>query len=125
MQRVRQFISIRRQLVARGIHPTLLAQMDDEGPTEAAIMFGQQLLANSADFKTLNTQAAALSTASKQLGAEAAALMGPTAGREVRVGSAVGATIINNYTTVNAPQNMNPDEVGQAVASRIVAGLKR
>jgi TP901 family phage tail tape measure protein len=124
LARVRRFIELRRKLVAKGISPFLLEQLDSEGPSESAIMFAEDLLRQPDLFSQLNRQSAALTTASNRLGAQTAALHGPGAGREVRYGNQSGQTIVVQIGAINAPQNMNPRQVGDQVASRVVARLR-
>jgi TP901 family phage tail tape measure protein len=123
LARVREFHRLRSQLVARGIHPALLAELDAEGPTEAGLLFARAAASDQAALTDLNRQSAALVTESNRLGAQTAALHGPGAGREVRYGAQSGQTIVINQV-VNAPQNMNPRQVGDQVASRVVARLR-
>jgi TP901 family phage tail tape measure protein len=124
LARVRRFIGLRRKLVAAGVSPFLLEQLDSEGPSESAILFAEDLLRQPDLFRQLNRQSAALTTASNRLGADTAMVHGPRAGREVRYGNQTGQTVVVQIGAINAPQNMNPNQVGNAVAARVVAKLR-
>jgi len=116
--RIRKFAELRRRLVAAGIHPALLAELDDEGPTEAAIQFATELLNTPGALAGLNKQAAQLQLASNQLGADTAAIHGRGPSGAPRRGHSSMITNIN--VVVNAPQTMSPEQVGAAVAARLL-----
>lgn len=112
-----------RILSARGLSPYLLSQLVAEGPTEGALTFANELLRDPIALAALNAQSARLVQVGNQIGSMAAqpAFLQPLSGREIARESRNAR--VYAPVNVNAPQSMSPDQVGNAVANRLVGAL--
>jgi TP901 family phage tail tape measure protein len=116
-----EFTSLMGQLSAKGTSPFILAQLDQEGPTEGGLVFARQLLKDEAGRRALNAQSARLVQVGISYGRTS---LGFSAGwSEQQIARIARDAQVYAPVTVHAPQNMSAQQVGDATAQRIVTKL--
>jgi TP901 family phage tail tape measure protein len=116
-----EFTTLMGQLSAKGTSPFILAQLDQEGPTEGALVFARQLLKDEAGRRALNAQSARLVQVGTSYGRTSLGFS--TGWSEQQIAHIARDAAVYAPVTVNAPQNMSPQQVGDATAQRIVSKL--